>query len=317
MTVVALNPDGSSGVSPRTVVTGGASAHAVLSDASDSSYTNGWDYGGGYINNPGDFSLTFTTFTLPAGAVTKEVNTTMRMGTLPGANNTVPPPSTLAPPSYSLSRGSGYVATSGYYASTSTITNYVKTFTATNWSQADIDGITVDMNCPYIFNVDGAYGARIYKFSAALTYVTKPVTVVNAVTPDPIPTSNIAAISWSNTLDADGGAQTRYWVRVFTQAQYSIGGFDPETSPATYDSGNLTGAATSLNTTYLPGRNQTYRVYVRVGQTVNSVSHYSDWSFDQFSTAGSTALIPAGTRAPVTITGGQRAVITLPGGAKL
>ena len=82
-------------------------------------------------------------------------------------------------------------------------------------------------------------------------------------------------MTWANTLDSDGGPQTKARVKVFSEAQFNAGGFDPATSTATYDSGVLSQATTShVGSSLLDG---TYRAYPVVAQTVNGADHYSDW----------------------------------------
>lgn len=84
-------------------------------------------------------------------------------------------------------------------------------------------------------------------------------------------------VGWTY-FDAEGDLQTHYQLRVFTDAQYGIVGFDPNVSPYTWDSGELAGPWLSsfINTDL--ANNDTYRVYVRV----KSAGQWSEWDYSQF-----------------------------------
>jgi hypothetical protein len=114
-------------------------------------------------------------------------------------------------------------------------------------------------------------------------------TVPNPVPPDP-PAPTVTATgpaslagtaatgTWNFTAGAGGGVQDRYEAKLFTAAQYGIGGFDPSTSPYTATSGVVTSAATSHAFAGLSPA--TYRFYVRARQSANG--YYSPWSYAQF-----------------------------------
>ena len=121
---------------------------------------------------------------------------------------------------------------------------------------------------------------RYYEAYVDTTYVAKPTVTVTAPT-GTLTDSNTPTVTWTETLDSDGGAQTKYEVKIFSAAQYGAGGFNPSTSTATYNSGTLSGASLSHDVTTALA-NATYRAYVRVGQTVNSATHWSDWDYEGF-----------------------------------
>lgn len=90
--------------------------------------------------------------------------------------------------------------------------------------------------------------------------------VVSAVTITGATTTTTPDVGWTYTTTDDSGGQTRYQVKVFTAAQYGIAGFDPATSPNTWDSGVLSGAVTTVTvgTNLLNGT--TYKAYVRAAR---------------------------------------------------
>ena len=88
-------------------------------------------------------------------------------------------------------------------------------------------------------------------------------------------TTGLAA-TWT-TFDSEGDAQAGYQVRLFTAAQYQAPGFDPSTSTATFDTGDVLGAANSHD---LPSPLATgdYRVYVRL----RDLHGFGTWSYAAF-----------------------------------
>lgn len=131
---------------------------------------------------------------------------------------------------------------------------------------------------------------RIYEAYLDVTYVTIPV--VDPTAPTGVVTTNLPAAAWTNTLDADGGAQTSYWVRYFNAAQYGAVGFDPATSTPVSESSLTAGSATSWQPSVPVLNGGTYRAYVRVGQTVNSTEHYSAWAYEAFTVSVSLPGVP-------------------------
>jgi hypothetical protein len=127
---------------------------------------------------------------------------------------------------------------------------------------------------------------------------------------------------WSctyTTLD-DDGVQTRIQVRVFSAAQYGASNFSPDTSPATWDSGIMVGAATSGTTGAAPfadphGRlgvdlvnGVTYKWYVRAARDWPGPAGPLWWSDWGVSSATAVSLTP-----PPTPTLTLSTVATAPG----
>jgi hypothetical protein len=266
MTTTVLRPNGT--VSSGTV-TGAANAHTALSDDSDSSYVLS--------------SITVDMGTVAmSGGVTKTLTARCRWrsvsGTVPGALCAIGAASVI--PSGDGSLGTDLVTNTGVPV-------------AVSMTQAQVDALRASVGAGDSGNI------RAYEVYADLVWVAVPVTTVTAVSPDPYTASNIIPVAWTNTLDADGGGQTRYEVKVFTDAQYGAGGFDPDTSDSYWESGEVVGSALTVNTGALV-TGDTYRAYVRVAQTVNGASHWSAWAFDTFAVDVDTADVDT-----VTATGGD------------
>jgi hypothetical protein len=89
-----------------------------------------------------------------------------------------------------------------------------------------------------------------------------------AIAPTGAVTSNTPTFVWSTAVH-DAGTEFDAYVRirVFTPAQYSIGGFDPALSPATWDSGLRVGAPLK-EIIGAPLPSGTYRAYIQSNQLV-------------------------------------------------
>ncbi len=264
MTLVQLRPNGTN-LNTGSVV-GAGSAHAALSDDSDASYV---------VLDPGEIVTCDTdALVLPAGAVIKNVQLRGRLAyanglcfvegrvdvtTLSGQYHWESQVVTPSPPpgTYSFTASSGY---------------------AGNFTDAEIDSALVTFFSPS----SGMFPdtAHVYEAYLNVRYVTKPSTFI-AYPTGTITDTNTPDVIWSEAGDADGGSITRWEMKVFSAAQYGAGGFDPDTSTATYASGERPPVADGdPNTGFLP--DGTYRVYVRVAQTVNGAYHWGDWDFEAF-----------------------------------
>lgn len=126
-----------------------------------------------------------------------------------------------------------------------------------------------------------AGGIVLYAAEGVVTWVAKPETAVIAPT-GTLTEDNRPTVTWQNTLDTDGGAQFAAEVKIFNDAQYGAGGFDPETSTP-FASGSIIGQATSWTPEEgLP--NDTYRAYVKVSQYpyLQITGVESDWEYGGF-----------------------------------
>ena len=256
MTTTVLRPN-------STVVSGGslvgnASRHGATSDDSDASYVT--------LTTGQSFRLGLTTKSLAAGEITKSASVGVRLSQSGSVIAKLIRPSPFSVPiSKIFARSEASPATS----TTQPL--------SIGYSQGDIDALQVEVegltSNPRIL--------RTLELYVNLVTVAKPVTAVDAVTPDPYTASTSVPIAWTNTLDADGGEQTHYEWKVFTDAQYGAGGFDPDTSTPTATSGEVVSASTSATLAPVVS-GDTYRAYVRVAQTVNGAEHRSAWAFDQF-----------------------------------
>lgn len=255
MTVVTTRPDATVD-STSTTVTGAATAHAALADDSDSSYVT--------ITPASWLILGLAEVSLPAGAVWISYALRVRSAKT-GDTADVYVARPYDPP------GAKYGAITATWATPTTTVVFL---------EGRNSGVFLaEIQTEFLGHTNTA---RIYELLLDTTYAAKPVTSVTAPT-GTIAFTNLPTVTWANTLDSAGGAQTSAEVKIFSSAQYSAGGFDPSTSPAAY-SGTVSGAATSKATTTVLAVGS-YRAYVRVSQTIegDAYQHTSDWDYEAFS----------------------------------
>jgi len=248
MTTTVIRPNASSGTA--TIIGGAASFHAALSDDNVATYIQPTV---GVL----DVTLDFGTYTLLTGEITKSVTSRINHS---------------GPVVIAVLVSGATALTWTTSSASATESSAVIPFTGT---QSDVNGLRTRLTTGLTSN------ASFEKYLDLVT-VPLPVVAVTAVSPDPYTASTSVPIAWANTLDSDGGAQTHYQMRVFTDAQYLAGGFDPATSTAFYETGQVASAVLTATTGPLPNTD-TYRAYVRVAQTVNGVKHWAAYAFDTFS----------------------------------
>lgn len=272
-TTTTLRPNGDeasygSDLSP----VGAATIWQALSDNSDSTYMDTTTAGNG-----GGVDL--TTFTIPALAIVRRVTTRLRAK---GAGTI----------QVNLWVGSSVIGNTTPIL-TSTITTYtVGSYTSPPgffggpWSQAAIDSLQAAF-----FSSDTSNQAMALYID--VVYNRAPTATVTGPT-GTITSSSRPAVTWTYS-DPEGDAQERYRVKIFSAAQYGAAGFNPATSTATWDSGQVLSAATTATPANLA--NGTYRAYVQVAD-VGSGGRWGNWS----AFSGFTVNIPTPAAPTVTAT---------------
>lgn len=264
MTVSTLRPDGTTSAGSASF-TGGATWQAVTSDDSDASYAT---MSAGLIA-----VLTSGTVSLPAGAVTKQVRTRMRIRA-DSATSTA-----------AFRVQSGGLDVAGVVASpTTAIVTYTGNYYPTTWTQTQIDGLVLQ-----VANEHASVACRYLELYVDLMYATVPTVVVNA--PTGTTTLSLPTATWTYTQGSDGGPQSRYWWKVFDSATYGGGGFDPETSTPLFNSGEVVSNATEAKIGPFATDGTNHRVYMKVAQTINGVAHWSAWASSTFTVDVTTPLV--------------------------
>jgi hypothetical protein len=259
MTVSTLRPTSTSN-NTGTVTGAGGDLDVALSDDSDATYNT--------LEFSENMLLGFGDLTLPAGAVIKGIAARVR---------SMKDPTAFSVPQLRISSSLGIPTPAFQVTWTTPTTTTAWTYTAAGLTDSAIDGISLGAS---LSNVGGFPTTRVHELYLDVTYVEKPDVTVDLPTGS-VTDTNLPVVEWSPDIDPDGGPQTRYWVKIFTDAQYGAGGFDPQTSTPLINTGSTASADTSWQVTQvLP--NDTYRAYVILAQTVNGALHWGSWQFSEF-----------------------------------
>lgn len=142
----------------------------------------------------------------------------------------------------------------------------------TDWVNVDLDQADVDA---LAFNfTDYASSAinRVYDVWVELDVIDQPTVTANAGAT----TTLRPTITWTYA-DGDGDPQTHYQVKVFSAAQYGAGGFDPDTSTATWDSGEVSSELETVRVDVALVNGTTYKAYVKVAHDGGDEPYWSAW----------------------------------------
>ncbi len=131
----------------------------------------------------------------------------------------------------------------------------------------------------------------ITEFYVYVYYNVRPTTVVTGPAEGAsVTTTSSPAVTWTYS-DPEGDAKTFHRTKIFNATQYGAAGFDPETSAAIVDSGDVSGTGLSFSYATLLENNVTHRAYVKSKDHLQ----WSTWDYNQFTinvtppgTAGST-----------------------------
>jgi hypothetical protein len=266
MTVSTLTP-ASTITNSGGAVTGAATVHAALSDSSDSSYVT-FDTLSEYIQ------VALSDLGTSTGDVIKYAQWSIRAAHVTTSQ---------------VAECQVYVPSSTEFDSDVFVTNADPTPRASSLISA---GHLTDANFDdaqfRVTKTNSGGSMRVYEVALEVTYITRPIADVTAPV-SPISNTNAPTVRWTAALDAVGGVQSFYEVKIFTDAQYGAGGFNPDSSTPTETSGIVASSATS----WVPGDplpDDTYRAYVRVAQ--NHGPNWSAWDYIQFDLTANAPSVP-------------------------
>lgn len=239
MTVVTLTPDAIASTTGTWTRTGAATNLAAITDGSDSSYLTG--------NAGATLQATFGTTTIPSGGVVKRTELLVRGQMLTSSDNV----------EFRLIDPTGPIMIDYPVWGTALVTATGALLDAA-LAQSSIDGLEGRIALT-------TRQMRLMELSARVTVVPKPVATIS--TPSgTITATNQPAVTWTQTLDTDGGTRTAYQVQILNSTGTTV----------LQDSGVLTDTANTW--TPAAASNASYRAQVRVAQTVNGALLWSDWS---------------------------------------
>lgn len=280
MATVTVVPNATASGASLFTITGGATLHSVLSDASDGSYIMKTST----ILGQGSAILDFGTTTISAGTTIKRVRIRGRVSTPTSIGKlNIYLGSRISNQNYFFSA----LTVRAAYTSATTFTGAWQTAApdGSNWSQASINNLRAKIT---EYN-DSADIGKFYELYIDVETTVQPTVTISAPS-GTITTTASPDVTWTYN-DTDNNTQDYYRAIIYTAAQYGIGGFTPGTSPSTWDSGDTASSdsATTVNTLLLSG---TYRIYMRVGKLINNAPYWSDYSFGSFTIANSAPTVP-------------------------
>ena len=259
MTVVTLRPDAT--VASNDVTPTGGTQHAVLADNNDATYVT-------LTVNGAATDQSFPAAGVPVGAIVKQLALRLRsLRTSAGIS--------LLSSQLKLNGAGDMLPAVGQAINwTSAVTA-----TAAAWSLNDAARALLDSDAfEVVASLSSGGSLRALALYVDLTYVEQPILAVDA--PAGTTDSSEPVVLWDSSLDADGGVQTKYEVKIFTEDDATAGGFDPGTSAAVAGSGVTAGVATSWTTSSL--LDGSYRAHVRIAQTIAGTDLWSAWTYGSF-----------------------------------
>jgi hypothetical protein len=280
MAVTTVRPNATAtGASLYSITGGSGSIHAALSDNSDSTYIKKATA----VVGSGEVVLDMGTTTISASQRVKQVRVRARCSTPNDSGKmNIYLGSRIDNANYFFSglaiRGTNSIATfvGPYYNSAPN---------GQSWTQASINGLRVKVE-DYKDTTDSGSTFELY---VDVDIAAQPTVTVTAPT-GTITTSAAPDVTWT-FADSDGETQSFYQIKVFSAAQYGAGGFDPATSAATWDSGEI-GSGDQAGVVGQLLNAGTYRAYVRVAKSVNGAPFWSDYDYEGFVLSYTAPTIP-------------------------
>lgn len=279
MTMVTVRPDASTDMIPSvpfTVVGGGGDIDLVLRDNSDSTWLS---------KTTPDSLVSWLRLGLPAPSAMPGGAIPVKWGARArslAAGSPVGSGAIVVANSAELGSGSGTANVNWAGIVTHTVFN---NGTITAWP-------TTAAEVYLLGRLDSGSNLAIFELYIDYWYATQPVcTVTGPSEGATITDNNRPTATWTRSLDPDGGPQTVFQVKVFDDATYGGGGFNPDTSTPDEDSG-IVGGSNLEYQVQNPLIDDTYRFYVRIGQTINGVPHWSPWDNNTFTLAVPLPAVP-------------------------
>lgn len=157
----------------------------------------------------------------------------------------------------------------------------------TEWTKSIIDSIQFYINWYYSI---GSVHANLRVSELYFDADVRDQPVVTGVTVTNVTSTTRPTVTWQFNANADGDPQSKVQVKIFSAAQYGMGGFDPASSASVWDSGEVVTNSTTLvvGTDLLNGT--TYKAYVAAAQDWNGGTFW--WSTWVPSAAFTIALAP-------------------------
>lgn len=249
-------PNSTGGLGGSNVV-GAATAHAALADSSDSSYVN--------LKGAEATTVGFPDFELPAGSIIKAMGLNIRSKINQSPDNLWGGISSVGQAIQTISWRNA-TSTTLFYSSGRGYTEAMLN-AAYAWIDRHLESENIRI---YHLNFDVEYSAPPEDIEISIPSLeednTPVITWVSSLSRRVVEKSNVPG----------GDVQTAYQVKVFDDATYGGGGFNPASSTPDWNSGVQQGSG-EVVTVPLPLVNDTYKAYVRVATTIFGTLLWSDW----------------------------------------
>lgn len=273
MATYTLRPNANWNNASSWTISGGAgSVHAALADTSDTTYITRTS-----TTIPASYEMEMGTQSLGATEVIKTVNLRVKIAQTDG--NTKFSIGVITDTNGRVTSYSVPVARTGTFALGIQDTGLLLTTApnGANWTQTLLNSLVVKVTDDA--TTSGAR-ANIYEVFVDVVTATKPTVTVTAPS-GTITDTSFPSINWTYA-QSDGLVQNGYQIKIFDSATYSAGGFDPNTTTPTEDTGEVIAQVDGATLETDLANSTTYRAYVQVHTLVNSLKTYSDWAYSQF-----------------------------------
>jgi hypothetical protein len=143
------------------------------------------------------------------------------------------------------------------------------------WTQAMLDSLQVEFY-GYLASGNNFQFLHIHEIYVDVDIRDRPQVASVLVTGNT--TSSRPTVDFDYVANADGDEQVARQLKIFTAAQYGAAGFNPSSSRAAYDSGEVRSAKTTIVPPVDLVNGTTYKAYVRAAQDFAGTRWYSDWT---------------------------------------
>lgn len=278
MPTSTLRPSGMQ-VSGSSVRTGGTSKHGVLADNSDSTYLQGGDPSGELENQTYDeFALTDLP-AQPTGAKVTSLEVRLRGAEIPdysGPGLHLDGEAEIQYLDVEANNAIGITEDEWFFdppkTKVVTFSHTTKRPDGTYWTWSAVNALRMRLRLR----------PRVHELYVDVIYNERPV--ATATNPSGTVADTTRPSVTYTYSDPENDAQAARRLKIFSAAQFQAAGFDPETTPATYDTGKEYNTHGTFDLDVDLPNNTLYRAYVKVFQSYHE-EHASAWAYTEFTIA--------------------------------